>query len=203
MKSSEILNQVKTLLGVEIKLEKMKLENGTILEAESFASGNEVFIVTEDEKVALPIGDYLLEDGNTLIVEEEGLIKEIKSSEDTKDDSEKEDSEKEEVDAAEDDSEKDEIIYATKEELENVVKMIEEMKSLIKAEAKKEAVEELSKEYSFTEDVAPELSKELSAPAAKPFNTNAEISKREVQFKVASKRKMSTLDRVLNKLNKY
>lgn len=202
MKSSEILNQVKTLLGVEIKLEKMKLENGTILEAESFASGNEVFIVTEDEKVALPIGDYLLEDGNTLIVEEEGLIKEIKSSEDTKDDSEKEEVDAAE-DAAEDDSKEDEIIYATKEELENVVKMIEEMKSLIKAEAKKEAVEELSKEYSFTEDSAPELQKELSAPAAKPFNTNAEISKREVQFKVASKRKMSTLDRVLNKLNKY
>jgi hypothetical protein len=50
MKPSEMLKEVKTLLGMEIKLEQMKLDNGTVLEAEAFEAGNEVFIVTEDEK---------------------------------------------------------------------------------------------------------------------------------------------------------
>ena len=75
-----MLNQVKTLLGVEVKLEQMKLENGTVLEADKFEGGNEIFIVTEDERVALPIGEYVLEDGQTLVIEEEGIIAEIKEA---------------------------------------------------------------------------------------------------------------------------
>ena len=76
-----MLNQVKTLLGVEVKLEQMKLENGTVLEADAFSEGNEIFIVTEDERVALPVGEYVLEDGQVLVIEEEGIIKEMKSDE--------------------------------------------------------------------------------------------------------------------------
>ena len=34
MKSTEMLNQIKTLLNIEVKLEEMKLENGTIVSAE-------------------------------------------------------------------------------------------------------------------------------------------------------------------------
>lgn len=79
MKPTEMLNKITTLLGAKISLEEMKLENGTVLEADSFASGESVFIVTEDEKVPLPIGEYQLEDGQTLIISEEGIIEEIKS----------------------------------------------------------------------------------------------------------------------------
>ena len=79
MKPTEMLNKITSLLSTKVELESMKLENGTILEAENFTSGENVFIVTEDEKVALPIGDYQLEDGNTLIVSEEGIIDDIKS----------------------------------------------------------------------------------------------------------------------------
>ena len=75
-----MLNQVKTLLGVEVKLEQMKLENGTVLEADAFSEGNEIFIVTEDERVALPVGEYVLEGGQVLVIEEEGIIKEMKSA---------------------------------------------------------------------------------------------------------------------------
>ena len=57
-----------------MKLAEVKLENGTILEAESFEKGNEVFIKTEDERVALPVGEYLIEDGKTLKVIEEVII---------------------------------------------------------------------------------------------------------------------------------
>ena len=55
----------------------MQLENGTTVEAEAFEAGNEIFIVTEDEKVALPVGTYSLEDARELVVDEEGVIASI------------------------------------------------------------------------------------------------------------------------------
>ena len=85
MKSNEVLNQIKTVLGIEvdlekkeIKLESLKLENGTVVEAESFEEGNDIFIMTEDEKVALPVGEYMLEDSRLLVVEEEGKIADVR-----------------------------------------------------------------------------------------------------------------------------
>ena len=70
MKATVMLEKIMTLLNADVKtkLSSMKLENGTVLEAEMFEPGEPVFIVTEDETVALPIGDYTLEDGKTLIV---------------------------------------------------------------------------------------------------------------------------------------
>ena len=59
----------------------MNLENGTVLEAEAFEAGNEVFIVNEEDRIALPVGEYTLADGNVLYVSEEGVIGEIKSAE--------------------------------------------------------------------------------------------------------------------------
>ncbi len=208
MKPSEMLNQVKTLLGVEVKLEQMKLENGTVLEADKFEAGNEIFIVTEDERVALPVGEYVLEDGQTLVIEEEGIIKEMKS--------ENEEEEVEvEVEAKEE--EKEEMGYATKEELAEVKSMIEEIKAMLepKEEMSEEPKEELSEEVKeekqelssdvvneVVNEIPEEVKQELSEPAAEPINTNAEVSKTEVKFNIASKRKMSTLDRVMNKINK-
>ena len=94
MKATEVLKQVKNILGVElsdIQLAELKLENGTVLEAEVFESGKEVFIKTEDEKVALPVGEYELEDNRVLVIEEEGMIKEIKNAEHEEDEKEDED----------------------------------------------------------------------------------------------------------------
>ena len=72
MKTS-VINQIKTLLGMEVKLETMKLMDGiTIFEADTFETDKEVFIVTEDEqKIPVPIGEYELEDGRILVVEVE------------------------------------------------------------------------------------------------------------------------------------
>ena len=195
-----MLNQVKTLLGVEVKLEQMKLENGTVLEADKFEAGNEIFIVTEDEKVALPVGEYVLEDGQTLVIEEEGIIKEMKS--------ENEEEEVEvEVEAKEE--EKEEMGYATKEELAEVKSMIEEIKAMLEpkeemSEEPKEEKQELSSDVvnEVVNEIPEEVKQELSEPAAEPINTNAEVSKTEVKFNIASKRNMSTLDRVMNKINK-
>ena len=52
MNNKAILNKVKELLGMEVKLEQRKLEDGvTVIEAESFEAGAEVMIVTEDEQM--------------------------------------------------------------------------------------------------------------------------------------------------------
>ena len=51
-----MLNKIKTLLDIQIKLEEQSLENGTKIEAESFEKGKEVFIMSDDERVALPVG---------------------------------------------------------------------------------------------------------------------------------------------------
>jgi len=96
MKSTEILNKIKTYLiedkveeikeetqlevqeeikeEVKVELAQAKLENGTVVESESFKAGDEIFIITDDEKVAMPVGEYVMEDGKLLVVEEEGLI---------------------------------------------------------------------------------------------------------------------------------
>jgi outer membrane biosynthesis protein TonB len=207
MKPSEMLNQVKTLLGVEVKLEQMKLENGTVLEADKFEGGNEIFIVTEDEKVALPIGEYVLEDGQTLVIEEEGIIKEMKSEGEEA----KEEEVEAEIEVEAEEEEKEEMGYATKEELAEVKSMIDEIKAMLepKEEMSEEPKEEVKEEVELSEvaqevvnEIPEEVKQELSEPAAEPINTNAEISKTQVKFNIASKRKMSTLDRVMSKINK-
>jgi outer membrane biosynthesis protein TonB len=211
MKPSEMLNQVKTLLGVEVKLEQMKLENGTVLEADKFEGGNEIFIVTEDERVALPIGEYVLEDGQTLVIEEEGIIKEMKSENEEA----KEEEVEAEIEVEAEEEEKEEMGYATKEELAEVKSMIEEIKAMLEPkeemseEPKEELKEEVKEEVELSEvaqevvnEIPEEVKQELSEPAAEPINTNAEVSKTQVKFNIASRRKMSTLDRVMSKINK-
>lgn len=75
-----VLNKIKTALNMEVKLEAAKLDNGTMVEAEVFEAGAEIFIVTAEDRVALPVGEYVFEDGKILVVAEEGIIGEIKEA---------------------------------------------------------------------------------------------------------------------------
>ncbi len=77
-----MLNKITSLLSAKVELEEMKLENGTVLQAENFTAGESVFIVTEDEKVPLPVGDYEMEDGKKLVIAEEGVIGELIADDD-------------------------------------------------------------------------------------------------------------------------
>ena len=115
-----MLNEIKTLLNIEVKLEEQKLENGTVVSAEAFEKGKEIFIVTDDEKVAMPVGEYILEDGRLLVVEAEGLIADVREVSD-------EVPAKEEVEETEDleEEKKEEMSYATKEELAEVINSTE------------------------------------------------------------------------------
>lgn len=76
------LDKIKNALGLsseEVKMASMKLEDGvTVIEAEAFEAGQPVAIVTEDDqRIALPEGEYILEDGMVLKVVEEGVIDSI------------------------------------------------------------------------------------------------------------------------------
>jgi hypothetical protein len=193
MKATDMLNKVKEVIGLElseenqeIKLAQATLENGTIIEAEEFAEGKEVFIVTEDEKVALPVGDYKLEDGQELIIEEEGIIKSI--GEATEEAPAEEEVEAEEVvEAAE-----EEMAYATKEDLAEVKSMIDEIKSMI------DKKDELSVEETV-EEIVKEVKEELSE--VEKVNHNPEASDSKTLNLYSQNRGTSTIDRVLQKIS--
>ena len=197
MKSNNVIEKIKDVLNLneEVKLEQQALDNGTVLEADSFEADNEVFIVTEDERVAVPVGEYQLEDGRILVVAEEGIISEVKEAGEE---------EVEEVEAEEE--EKEEMAYATKEELAEVKEMIEEIKAMLepKEDLSSEDLgnlitEELSKHE--LSEVPQEVQEELNEPAAEPIMANPEAdSTNKSSFKFAQNRKPSTLDRVLNKI---
>jgi hypothetical protein len=183
MKSTEILNKIKTYLGEEVQeespkqaleLAQLKLENGTVLEAEAFEAGNEIFILTEDEKVALPKGEYLMEDGKMLSIQEEGIIAEIKAEEEKEEEVEEED--------------KEEMKYVSKEEFNSAV---EEIKGMIN---------ELKEVKEEKEEMAKQVKEELSeTPAVEPIAHNPEVQEKfKVRF--GNNRKETTLDRVILKL---
>ena len=197
MKSNNVIEKIKDVLNLneEVKLEQQALDNGTVLEADAFEADNEVFIVTEDERVAVPVGEYQLEDGRILVVAEEGIISEVKKAGEE---------EVEEVEAEEE--EKEEMAYATKEELAEVKEMIEEIKAMLepKEDLSSEDLgnlitEELSKHE--LSEVPQEVQEELNEAAAEPIMANPEAdSTNKPSFKFAQNRKPSTLDRVLNKI---
>lgn len=203
-----MLNQIKSVLGVElsteekVELAQAKLENGTVLEAESFESGQEVFILTDDEKVALPIGEYEMEDGKILVIAEDGIISEIKEG----GEEEVVEEEVEEVEQVEEEL-NEEDKYATKQELAEIKSMVEEIKELMK-EGKKEEMqkEEELMSHKLTELACQEdeaLKEELSKPASEPIKHSPE-SKEELNKVVYSqKRNLTTKDIVFNKIANF
>lgn len=182
---------------MEIKLEEMELENGTVLEAEKFEKGKEVFIKTEDEKVALPEGIYDLADGNKLIVVDEGVIDEIKSEIET-DMSEEIENQVEET-VLEEKDESQEMSYATKEELAEVKEMVEEIKAML--EPKEEEMSAEAKEVEETKEEAEELKEELSKPAAEAIKHSPEVETKTQMNLYAQSRATTTFDRVLEKIS--
>ncbi len=193
-----MLNKVKEVLGVElseapkeVKLAQAELENGAIIESENFEAGAEVFIVTEDEKVAMPVGEYKLVDGESLIVEEEGIIASIGAVEETAE---------EEVEA----EKEEEMGYATKEELQEVKEMVEEIKSMLepKEEMAEEPVEENSVKSEETTTKTVYAEKEDLSEVQKVTHNPEKENKPNLNL-YSQKRANTTLDRVLNKISNF
>jgi hypothetical protein len=193
MKNS-LINQIKTLLGMEVKLEQMKLMDGvTVLEADMFEAGNEVFVVTEDEqKIPVPVGEYEMEDGRMLIVVEEGIISEVK---------EKVEEEEEEVEEPiEEEAKKEQEMETAKSAPKKVVESTIKESFFSEIEALKKENEMLKAELSKSNEVKEnevELSEEV-----KPISFNPENENKVESIKFASKRPRTIMDSVLNKLNK-
>jgi len=195
MKSQETLSKIMELLNLqdEVKLESMKLDNGTTIEAEAFEPNQEVFIITEEEeKIALPIGEYTLEDGRMLVVAEEGIIAEVRTEEEAPAEEPQAEEATEEVEA-----EEQEMAYATKEELsaamDELKGMIDEIKAMMSP-----------KEEEMSEVVAEEVKEEevdLSAdePAAKPIKHSPD-SKPVEMHKFSKGAQKDTLSRIFDKL---
>jgi hypothetical protein len=198
MSAKNQINKIKTLLGLEVKLEQMALGNGTVLEAEVFEAGAEVFIVNEDERIPVPMGEYELEDGKVLIITEDGIIGEIKDV--------SEEAPAEEEAAPEVEVEAEAEATAPKKVVESITKEmffseIEKLRNEI-AELKAANVqEEVELSAETTEEVSEEVQVELSAEETQPLKHNPEgnVEKKEL-FKFGSKSPKTTKDVVFGKL---
>ena len=211
MNNKAILNKVRELLGMEVKLEQRKLEDGvTNIEADEFAPENEVVIITEDEqRIPLPIGEYKMEDGMILVVTEEGLIAEIKEEaaeeeeEVIEEEAKKDYDEKEEEMADEAKPVKKVVQSIVKEtffnEIETLKKENEELKAKLENLSKVETTEETEE---VVEDEKTELSTEELDPAVKPISFNPENKEQRERILYAQNRTETTLDRIYKKLNK-
>ena len=197
MKANNILNRILAELSSirEVKFEQMTLENGAVLEAEVFEAGNEVFVISGEDRVPAPVGEHLLSDGRVLVVAEEGMIAEIKEAA-----AEEEASVEIEVEAsAEEPAETELAEVEVKEEAPAVAAIVEKvLEEIAMMREEMKAMREEMGGYAKKEEMAA-VKAELSAePAAKPIKHNPETKQAN---KVEFKRPAKSLDRVLARLN--
>lgn len=195
MNENKILNKVRSLLGMEVKLETMKLSDGvSMLEAESFEAGQPVFILTEDEqRIPLPIGEYELEDMRILVVIEEGVIADVREA--------AEPEVEVEVEAPEVEEEVEAAIEPESPQAKKIVESIVKESFFSEIEALKKENEELKAKLSAqTTEVAEEVAPVELSEEPKPISFNPENTQATDVFKFASKRNASTMDTVLNRI---
>lgn len=184
-----ILNQVKALVGVEVKLETMELEGGAVLEAEVFEAGAEVFVITQGEegaepsKIPVPVGEYQLPDGGILKVEEEGIIASIGEAEAPAEETEEasaEEAPEPEVEASEEATAPKKIVKSVSEETH--FSKIAELEATI---AERDAtIVELSKTPEVTETVELETADIKHSPEK---STGKKVALRKVNLQQTAK----------------
>jgi hypothetical protein len=183
MNLTDIFKKIELAIQPEVvELASAKLADGTMVEAEVLEAGQNIFLIgSEGEKVAVPVGEYPMEDGRILVVTEEGVIAEIK---------EMIEEEKQEVTI--------EVEAAAAEPtLPEVMAMIQSLKEeveMMKAEMGKK------EEMSIEAEVKEEEVKEVVMAAEKPIVAAPVEVKPELKFQISAKRSATTADRVFNKL---
>jgi len=211
MKTTEMLKQIKTMLKSRLGLAQMTLEDGeTIIESDNFREGEAIFIVSDDERIALPIGEYRInENGGMIIVTEEGTIAEMRDDMAEKkmaqDGKKIKEEELDEV-VVEDVPEVavDEIAAIVDAVVEVIAPMITEVKEELKKymETIPQAEEEGYRDGidDEKEDERQKMSKQK--PARKPMKHNPETSTRKAAQTLYSQNAgtHTTKDRVFNKL---
>ena len=189
-----VINEIKTLLGMEVRLAQMKLENGTILEAEAFEVDMPVFIVNEEDRIAMPVGEYVLEDGNILKVDVEGVIAAIEMPEEEMPENEEEvasPAEEVEVEASAPVATPKRIVESVSKEM-----FFSEIEKLRNEIAELKGVKLSADEEDKTDEDLKSKEVELSV---EPLTHSPEVKAPQVQ-KFASSRPMTTQDRVMAKL---
>ena len=196
--AQQMINDIKNLLGIELSEDKpnetveavelatAKLENGATIEAEAMSEGNDVFIVTDDEKVPLPDGTYTLESSEVLVAKDGKIVSIGEEKEEASEDVE--------ADLEEDDKDDMKKHYATKEELAEVKKLVEEIKKM---------VEDKKEKMSKQEEENAELKQQLSEAAAKPIVHKPEAKTELKNLLNINKQKNSTYSRVLENFEKF
>ena len=194
-----MLKEIKSVLGIElseqpvaVSLATMTLEDGaTTIEAEEFAPDFEVFIVTEEDRIPMPVGEYTLEDGMILVVETEGIIMEIKEAV-------SEEAPAEDAPVAEPAPEADVVVEAEAETAspKKVVESITKEMFFSEIEKLRSEIAELKSQKETEVKVEESIKEELSTPAAKPIKHSPENGKT-----TTPKGKLS-LKELLNTLNK-
>jgi len=199
MNEKSILNKVRTLLGLEVKLETMRLSDGvSTLEADVFEAGQPVFILTEDEqRIPLPVGEYELEDMRILVVIEEGVIAEVREA------AEPEVEVEVEAPEAEAPMVEEEVVASTEApQAKKIVESIVKESFFSEIEALKKENEELKAKLSAqTPEVAEEVAPVELSEEPKPISFNPENTQSVDMFKIASKQGQTTMDRVLSRIS--
>jgi len=179
MKANDMLNKIKTIIGgielteevKEVQLAEMKLQNGTVVEAEEFKKDEAIFIKSDDERIAMPVGEYVLEDGKLLVVEEEGIIADMRDVSD--DVPAKEEASEEEVK----EEMEEEADVADWKGMEKRIKNLEDAIADLKAdkvEASEETKEDIKED--IVEEVKEELTEEVKEEIKEDVNEEVELS---------------------------
>ena len=174
MKANDMLNKIKTIIGgielteevKEVQLAEMKLQNGTVVEAEEFKKDEAIFIKSDDERIAMPVGEYVLEDGKLLVVEEEGIIADMRDVSD--DVPAKEEASEEEVK----EEMEEEADVADWKGMEKRIKNLEDAIADLKAD-KVEASEETKED--IKEDIVEEVKEELTEEVKEEIKEDVEV----------------------------
>jgi hypothetical protein len=187
--------------AVKVELAQIKTADGqAIMEADAFEIGQAVFVVTEEGNIPVPMGEYLLEGGLKVKVDEQGVIVEIET----------EGAEEIEEVEAKDMEEKEEVMGEDKMEAKmpkKIIKTKTEMEESYfnKFDARLSAVERTNEDLKAVNVQLSAENEELKRQLAETpaehtkFNPDAEV-KRDFQFKIGAKRNETIQDRVFNSL---
>ena len=187
MKNTEILSRINALLRRNVKLEQQTLDNGTVVEADSFEVGQPIFAIDGENKTPLEIGSYLLADGTTLEVYEIGKIGELASpaaeAEETEMSAEPEEETTEEAPA-------EEVAPETEVELEAVPATLEEILTKV-MEALEPKMEELKAKIDALSGSQTEMKETLSsvskkATVHKPADSKVNLGKANTGKNISS-----------------
>jgi hypothetical protein len=155
----------------EVKFAEGKLEDGTMIytDAEAWEAGVNIYIMNDEgEKIAVPTGDYILEDGRAVAVVD-GVVESISEAEATEEEAEKE--EKEEM---------QEEAPLTKEDVLGVInKAVDILREEFAAQlkAKDEEIKELKENFSHNGlPKAVEPVKSISREEIKNLDTKSRVN---------------------------